>query len=278
MTKEMDCTMIVSAATVAAAGWHDPPRRSAEVEIRAAEPRCKSSRSSVAQTWPRRARSSRRRTVPLWGKHLWHRFIMNSETLARIPLFKSLDAEAIRRLDTQCAWRRAKAKEFILQYNDGGNDLYFVVQGHVRVLIQSISGKELILRDIRDGEYFGELAAIDGLPRSAAIVAITNSTIAKMPASVFRTAAYHHPDVCDQLLMLLTSQVRMLANRVNEYSTFDVRRRIYAELLLGWRARRATATTLRSSRRRPLTPNSRPGSAVIVRRSRASLTAWKQAG
>ena len=156
---------------------------------------------------------------------------MSSETLARIPLFKSLDAEAIRRLDTQCAWRRAKAKEFILQYNDGGNDLYFVVQGHVRVLIQSISGKESILRDIRDGEYFGELAAIDGLPRSAAIVAITNSTIAKMPAGVFRTAVHHHPDVCDQLLMLLTSQVRMLANRVNEYSTFDVRRRIYAELL-----------------------------------------------
>ncbi len=156
---------------------------------------------------------------------------MNSQTLARIPLFASLEAEAIRRLDTQCAWRRAKAKEFILQYKDGGSDLYFVVQGHVRVLIQSTSGKESILRDIRDGEYFGELSAIDCLPRSAAIVAVTNATIAKMPSSVFRKAVHHHPDVCDQLLMLLASQVRMLANRVNEYSTFDVRRRIYAELL-----------------------------------------------
>lgn len=156
---------------------------------------------------------------------------MNSQTLARVPLFKSLGSEAIRRLDTQCAWRQAKAKEFILQYKDGGSDLYFIVQGHVRVLIQSISGKDSILRDIRDGEYFGELAAIDGLPRSAAIVAVTNSTIAKMPARVFRAAAHDNPDVCDQLLMLLASQVRMLANRVNEYSTLDARRRIYAELL-----------------------------------------------
>jgi CRP/FNR family transcriptional regulator, cyclic AMP receptor protein len=156
---------------------------------------------------------------------------MNSQTLARIPLFKSLSDEAIRRLDTQCVWRRAKAKDFILHYRDGGSDLYFVVQGHVRVLIQAISGRQSVLRDIRSGEYFGELAAIDGLPRSAAIVAITDSIIAKMPAGVFREAVHNHSDVCDQLLQLLAAQVRALANRVNEYSTLDVRRRIYAELL-----------------------------------------------
>jgi CRP/FNR family cyclic AMP-dependent transcriptional regulator len=152
-------------------------------------------------------------------------------TLAEIPLFKSLDGEAIRRLDTQCIWRRAKAQEFVLEYQDGGTDLYFVAQGHVRVLIQANSGKDSILRDIRDGEFFGELAAIDSQPRSAAIVAITDSVIAKMPATVFRQAVHSHAEVCDQLLALLTSQIRMLANRVNEFSTFDVRRRLYAELL-----------------------------------------------
>jgi CRP/FNR family transcriptional regulator, cyclic AMP receptor protein len=156
---------------------------------------------------------------------------MTAQTLARIPLFKSLGSEAVRRLDSQCVWRRAEARESILHYKDGGSDLYFVVQGHVRVFIQAISGKESILRDIRDGEYFGELAAIDGLPRSAAIVAMTDSIIAKMPAGVFRAAVHDHADVCDQLLMLLAAQVRALANRVNEFSTLDVRRRIYAELL-----------------------------------------------
>jgi len=52
-----------------------------------------------------------------------------------------------------------------------------------------------------------------------------------MPAAVFRQTVHDYPDVCDQLLILLASQIRMLANRVNEYSTLDVRRRIYAELL-----------------------------------------------
>jgi CRP/FNR family transcriptional regulator, cyclic AMP receptor protein len=164
--------------------------------------------------------------------------IRKSESLVRIPLFKSLADAAVRQLDTQCIWRRAKAKERILDYQDDGADLYFVAQGHVRVLVRTNSGKESILRDIRDGEFFGELAAIDGLPRSATIVAVTDSIVAKMPPTVFRDAVHQHPDVCDQLLALLASQVRMLANRVNEFTALDVRTRIYAELLrLSRRAR-----------------------------------------
>jgi CRP/FNR family cyclic AMP-dependent transcriptional regulator len=52
-----------------------------------------------------------------------------------------------------------------------------------------------------------------------------------MSAAVFRDLVHAHPDVCDQLLALLASQIRMLANRVNEFTTLHVRRRIYAELL-----------------------------------------------
>jgi CRP/FNR family transcriptional regulator, cyclic AMP receptor protein len=157
--------------------------------------------------------------------------IQNSYTLGRIPLFRTLAPEAVRRLDTQCAWRRVKARECVLDYKDRDTRLYFITQGHVRVLIRASSGKELILRDIRDGEYFGELAAIDGLPRSAAIVAVTDAIVAAMPPAVFRGLVHEHSDVCDQLLVLLASQIRILANRVNEHGTLDVRARIYAELL-----------------------------------------------
>ena len=157
--------------------------------------------------------------------------IRKSETLVRIPLFASLAEAAVKRLDTQCVWRRARAGERILDYKDEGCDLYFVVQGQVRVLIQPSSGRDSILRDIRAGEFFGELAAIDGRPRSATIVAITDSIVAKMTPSVFRHVVHEHPDVCDRLLVLLASQIRMLANRVNEFATLDVRARIHAELL-----------------------------------------------
>ena len=155
----------------------------------------------------------------------------NIETLARIPLFRALPEGDIRKLDTQCVWRRARAGETVLEYDDGGDEVYFVVVGKARVRIQAVSGKEAILRDIGDGEFFGELAAIDGRPRSASIVATTDSTVARMPPGVFLDIVHRRPEVCDAILKLLASQVRMLANRVNEFSVLDARGRIRAELL-----------------------------------------------
>jgi CRP-like cAMP-binding protein len=152
------------------------------------------------------------------------------ETLARFPLFRALGEEAIRRLDAACTWRRATAKAWVLDYESGGTDLFFVLRGHVRVVIAA-AGRELILRDIQDGEFFGELAALDGQPRSAGILAITDTTVARMPAGVFRRAIHEHPEVCDGVLLALVGQIRALANRANEQSSLDSRRRLYAELL-----------------------------------------------
>jgi len=153
-----------------------------------------------------------------------------TETLARISLFQSLDARAIADLDTQCSWRRVAMGQWLIDYQDASNDVFFVVSGSVRVMIQS-AGREVLLRQINAGEFFGELAAIDGQPRSSGIVATTDVTIARMPASIFRRAIHAHPAVCDRLLETLAGQIRSLANRVNEFSTLDVRYRIYAELL-----------------------------------------------
>jgi len=153
------------------------------------------------------------------------------ETLAKIRLFRSLDATKLRLLDTQCSWRRASRNEWLIDFQDESNDVLFVVSGTVRVKLQSVSGREVLLREINAGEFFGELAAIDKQPRSAGIVAVTDVTVARMPASVFRTAVHAHPDVSDQLLELLAGQIRMLANRVNEFTTLDAKYRIYAELL-----------------------------------------------
>jgi CRP-like cAMP-binding protein len=153
-----------------------------------------------------------------------------TETLARIGLLQSLDARTIADLDTQCVWRHASSGQWLIDYQDASNDVFFVVTGSVRVMIQS-AGREVLLRQINAGEFFGELAAIDGQPRSSGIIATTDVTIARMPAAVFRAAIHAHPAVCLGLLQTLAAQIRTLANRVNEFTTLDVRYRIYAELL-----------------------------------------------
>jgi CRP-like cAMP-binding protein len=155
----------------------------------------------------------------------------NIETLKRIPLFEGVDEESISRLDTQCIWRRVKAQEWVIDYEEEGTDVFFIAYGHVRVMIRTPSGRNVILRDIRDGEYFGELAAIDGQARSAGICAVTDTVIAQMSARVFWSAIHQHSSVCDGLLKLLASEVRSLAHRLKERDVLKGRERLFSELL-----------------------------------------------
>jgi CRP/FNR family cyclic AMP-dependent transcriptional regulator len=156
--------------------------------------------------------------------------VRQTKTLATLPLFRSLSADAIEKLDTRCSWRRVPGGQWLIDYQDASSNVFFVVSGAVRVIIQS-AGREVLLRQIKAGEFFGELSAIDNGPRSSGVVAVIDVTFACMSAAVFRDLVHAYPDVCDQLLALLASQIRMLANRVNEFATLDVRHRIYAELL-----------------------------------------------
>ncbi len=154
-----------------------------------------------------------------------------TETLARIGLFRSLSPASVQLLDSQCSWHRAARNHWIIDYQDPSNDVFFVASGTLQVKIQAVSGREALLRELNPGEFFGEIAAIDNKPRSAGILALTEVSYARMPASVFRNAIRTYPDVCDQLLELLASYVRSMSNRVAEYTTLDARHRIYAELL-----------------------------------------------
>ena len=158
---------------------------------------------------------------PAWGPR----------TLNGFPLFRSLDAAQISAIDQQCLWRRFDPGHTVLGYRDPSRDVYFVAAGHVRVLIRTAAGKDVILRDIGPGEFFGELAAIDGQPRSASIVATHRCLVAQMGPEAFRAAIHAHPDVCDQILARLASELRSLANRINEFSTMTVPQRLLAELL-----------------------------------------------
>ena len=63
--------------------------------------------------------------------------------------------------------------QIILGYQDDSREVFFVVRGQVRVTFFSECGREVSFRDLPAGEMFGELSAIDGLPRSCTVVALT---------------------------------------------------------------------------------------------------------
>ena len=152
------------------------------------------------------------------------------ETLANIPMFQAMGRTVVKALDARCTWRRVATREWVIDYQDDGRDVFFVVAGTVRVLIYARSGLEVILADLEAGGFFGELAPIDGHSRSASVLAMSEAVIATMPGEVFLEVLHDHPDVSMYVLKLFAARIRTLGNRVLEYSTLDVRQRICCEL------------------------------------------------
>src|SRR5215471_3311811 len=108
-----------------------------------------------------------------------------TETLAAVGLFRSLDAAYIDLLDTQCSWRRLSRNQWIVDYQDTTNDVFFIVSGAVRA--RSCCGRSMP----------GIFSA--NWPRSTMSPVRQGSSPSRMSRS------RGCPDVCDQLLALLAS-------------------------------------------------------------------------
>ncbi|CAA9307550.1 MAG: Transcriptional regulator, Crp/Fnr family [uncultured Microvirga sp.] len=133
--------------------------------------------------------------------------------------------------ESRCRWRRFDPNEILVDFDDHSTDVYFLMAGEVRILIRTQAGKEVILGEMRGGQMFGELAAIDGVSRSANVTALTRGEVCVMPASVFREIVFTAPTIADRLLHLLTKRVRELNGRLMEHAVLDLRHRLYSELL-----------------------------------------------
>ena len=86
--------------------------------------------------------------------------------LANALLFKDLNID-LAPFEARGNWRRFDAEETLVDFDEPSTDVYFLLSGEVRVLMRTASGKEVILDEMRPNELFGELAALDGIPRSA---------------------------------------------------------------------------------------------------------------
>ena len=150
--------------------------------------------------------------------------------LAGIPLLKDAGVD-LSRFEARSHWRRFEPDEILVDFDDLSTDIYFLLSGEVRVLIRTQSGKEVILGEMRGGQLFGELAAIDGVKRSANVTALTRGEVGIMPSAVFRELVFASQPVADRHLRLLAGRVRELNARLMEQAVLDLRHRLYSELL-----------------------------------------------
>lgn len=156
---------------------------------------------------------------------------LNAESLYGINAFRSLDSEARSALAGLCQGRRFAPEQLIVSHHDKTKDVFFILSGLARATIYSLSGREVSFKNLGPGEMFGELSAIDGQPRSAYVVALSESVVLSMSPESFWQALRDYPSVAEATLKDLTRMVRKLSERVFEFSALTVRDRIRAELL-----------------------------------------------
>ncbi len=150
--------------------------------------------------------------------------------LAGVQLFKGLEID-LAPFEGRCNWRRFDPEEVLVDFDDLSTDVYFLLTGEVRVLMRTASGKEVILDEMKAGELFGELAALDGIKRSANVTALTRGEACVMPASVLKEILCSQPKVAERLFCLMASRIRELNSRFVEQTVLDLRHRLYSELL-----------------------------------------------
>ena len=165
--------------------------------------------------------------------------------LRGVTLLDGLPPDRLEALARECAWRRYSPEQQIISREADDRDLYLIVSGRVRVTTYSAGGRQVTFRDIGAGDCFGEVAGIDGKPRSADVIAVESTLVASLPPAAFWHLVREVPLVAERMLVRLASMVRGLSERVIDLSTLGVQNRIHAELLRLAREGGVTGNTAR---------------------------------
>lgn len=153
---------------------------------------------------------------------------MTRSTLDGISLLEDLAPDVRERLAQRCRWRSYRPQQEIISRENQTRDVYFVASGRVRVVNWSYSGREVSFEDIGAGGMFGELAAIDGEPRSAAVIALEDTNVGAIDPDGFLDAVMGDPATARRLI---PSVIRRGTDRIFELSVHGANIRIYADLL-----------------------------------------------
>jgi CRP/FNR family transcriptional regulator, cyclic AMP receptor protein len=153
-----------------------------------------------------------------------------SDALAAVPLFAGLDADGLASLTRGMRIRRFRRGETIFHLGDPGDALFIVMGGSIKITLPADSGDEAILATLRPGDFFGELALLDGAPRSATAVAIEATETYILPRERFRELISSEPIMREALLATLAAEVRRLTHHVEELHFLDITGRLASRL------------------------------------------------
>ena len=151
--------------------------------------------------------------------------------LAQVDLFSTLTSEELAALQSRVRRRRYPKGTVIFLEGDPGTSLYVIEEGHVKIVLTSPDGKELVIAVRGPGEFFGDMALLDGEPRSADAVAAKDCRLLILQREDFNRFLVAHPQAAARLLAVLSRRLRRVMRQQQDATLLDVAGRVARTLL-----------------------------------------------
>jgi uncharacterized membrane protein len=133
---------------------------------------------------------------------------MTLEALRSVPLFASLDNDAARELRSLLTVHEVTVETPLFDAGDSGDAMYLIENGRVRIHVRDTSGHDVTLAELAGGDFFGEMAILDGKPRSASATVIEPARLAVLSRDDFLSFVRRNPDVALKMLSAITNRLR----------------------------------------------------------------------
>jgi len=174
--------------------------------------------------------------------------------LRSIPFFASLSDKEISDLGQIISQKSFSKNEIILLEEDTPNYMYIIFSGKVKVVQISADGREKVLTYHEKGEFFGEMAMVDGKTSPATIIAIEETEIGLIHKSGFETYLLKNEKVLREMITMLCRRLRESWLMVKVLSFADAEQRVRATLRIlstqyGEEDKRGTVITLKLTHR-----------------------------
>lgn len=147
------------------------------------------------------------------------------------PFFAGLGDEAIDAIAVLCVLRRLDAGEMLFLKGDPGDALYAVRRGQIRIATGSASGRRLTFNILGPGDVFGEVALLDGRPRTADAVAVEPTELYTVHRRDFFSLLEKRPMVAIRIIELLCERIRWMSAQMEERALLPLETRLAHRLV-----------------------------------------------
>jgi CRP/FNR family cyclic AMP-dependent transcriptional regulator len=151
--------------------------------------------------------------------------------LRTIPLFKDVSDDDLRVMEAVAMEKHVPKGQVVLTEGEVGDSLYTISSGRVKVFIGDEDGREIILKILGPGDFFGEMSLIDSEPRSASVSTLEASTFRVLSHQDFEMCLERAPRIGSTVMQALAKRLRDADRKISTLALMDVYGRVASTLL-----------------------------------------------